>query len=226
MRVIHTIRGVVASGLLAAAACSGGSSSPASPLTTAVGPIVQSIQVFRSDGVSLGTVSYSQQNNFDPLTVTVADLSAKGINTSTIDPNYVVLREANSGTLLGAFVTNSTAGSLTFTPTTSTRILWGMNKTNGTDYSCGAAQFQQGIRNRYATVRRLSVANNTESTIDPVDGDVSALLLAYDTLNNAWLMPGGMKLASITYIGDASGADMNGDWVTTNPTPRSRMVTM
>jgi hypothetical protein len=174
--------------------------------------VTQSIRVRTSDGRDLGTVDLTGTSG-QLMRVAVEDLRDRGIAIGTIDPTYFVLREENQGDQLGAYVSRTTGDNLAFVPTTSTRILWVMNATNGANYACAAAtplilldwSFNHS---RYSTAQRLTPANNTVPDFAVVDGDMTSVIAGLDLLNQAWSV-GGVKYAEIRWIGDASTAEIN-----------------
>lgn len=149
--------------------CSGGS--PTAPGPSVPVPVTQTLRVITSDGRLLGTTTYSG-TSAEMLTVSIADIANRGINISSIDPDHAVIREDNVNGQVGAYVVHTTNGRLTFQPTTSIRILWGMNNSNGADYAGAFAgrQFNvgtlgsalsRGLRRtptRHYTVSRLTAA--------------------------------------------------------------------
>jgi hypothetical protein len=190
---------------LAAAGCG---QSPTSPSPTS-GVVLQPLTVISSDGRELGSATFSAASG-SLLSVTLDDLRSRGIHLTGVDLNFIVLRESNSGQRLGAYVTRTSNGTLSFEPSPLNRIVWMMNTNNGADYSDAANTpgFLGGFPddNRYDRVARLTATNNTITAFTVVDGDTSIIQGALDLLNQVWLV-NGVRLAELLWVGDdPSGA--------------------
>jgi hypothetical protein len=120
-----------------------------------------------TDGSLMGTAMFDGRTDTN-LTVTMQSLRDKGINTDSVDGTFFVIRENNDGNQLGAFVANTTTGTLSFRPTENTRTLWAMVATNGANYSAAwlgtgfrRGSFSAGLRE---AKRRYSATRLTAST--------------------------------------------------------------
>ena len=97
------------------------------------------------DGRDLGSATFTATLG-TALSVSVDDLRGRGLDLTTVDPNFVVGREENIGSRLGAYVARSTSGRLTFEPSPATRIVWTMNALNHADCAGAAADVRLPAR--------------------------------------------------------------------------------
>jgi hypothetical protein len=144
------------------------------------------------------------------LTLTAQDLIDRGIPMDTVDHTFFALRDENDGTVLGRFLAASPRGALTFIPTASPRVLWTMTSLNGADYArAGVYLAGTNVGCRYLTVRRLTAANNTYPDLRPLEGSTADVEAGLAMLNDIWLVSG-VRLAQMTWVGDAPTADFRG----------------
>jgi len=203
--------------LLALAACACGSQPPdgpgSTPTRTPAPGFTQTIRVLTSDGRELGTLQLEATGN--QLTrLTAQDLRSRGIDTSTVDSTYFVLRYDNLGDHLGSLLLRTMTGELIFAPSNTPLILWMMNATNNANYGCAAATpsflvDRPDNHARYASVQRLTPTNNSVPDFTVVDGDTSNLVAGLELLNRAWNV-GGVKYAELHWVDDASGEILGG----------------
>lgn len=192
--------------LLAAVSCSGTKgTSPTAPSTPTA--VTQTIHVVRNDGVSLGTTAFAATSGTN-VVLTRDSLRDKGIDITSVDSNFMVIREANQGDRLGAFIENTSSGSLSFSPSDSTRVLWVMTTSNSADYSgawtTGLGRNSVRSLRRYSTVVRLTAQNNLLAQWVVQNADISMILDALQILNNSWKVAG-IELASMTFIEGQTG---------------------
>lgn len=189
--------------LLAVLTAACGGTAPSAPAPSGPATIIQPLTVMTSDGRTLGSLTVSGPE-FQPVTLNTTTLASAGIDLSTVDRNYFVLRAANTGSTLGAFEQLATDGTMTLVPTTNTRIIWMMNARNGADYARAYSFFTAGFvgGTRYDRIRRLTASNNTNRDFVVVDRDPAPIAEALALLSSTWSVAG-VRLAELLWIGDA-----------------------
>jgi len=174
--------------------------------------VAQPLEIWTSDGRLLGSTTITATAG-QSVTITAQDLIDRGVPMDTVDHIQFALRERNEGGVLGKLVT-STPTSLTFVPTTSPRILWGMTTVNGADYgAAGVYLAGSNVFRRYLTVNRLTAANNTYPDLVPLAGSTVDFEAGLAMLNEIWTVAG-VQLAHMTWTGDAATADFHGGLAT------------
>jgi hypothetical protein len=197
-------------GLLSAAACGGGGGSSAGP-TPPAQKVDQPFEVYNSNGTRLGNVTYSQVDKGSLLSVTAADLQAKGISTGSIDGNYLVARNPPAGTV-GDFKANTTNGQLSIPATGETMVIYGLNASNHADYGCAFATpgFGQRLGTRYASVRTLQPGESFPLPgVTVIDGNDSWITQGLAKINEE-IDVGGVKYGSLSWVGDSPSGNLAG----------------
>lgn len=199
----------IAVALIIAAACG------ALPTAPPTGPdptpqlVTQPLEVRASDGRLLGSTAVTAVAG-ENLTITAQDLIDRGIPMDSVNHTFFALREANGGAVLGKRVVLTSRGSLFFVPTASRRVLWTMTSLNGADYPRASVyMFGTNVGRRYLTVKRLTAANNTYPDLVPLEGSTADVEAGLAMLNDIWLVAG-VRLAQMTWVGDAPTADFRG----------------